>query len=139
VTLGTAGVAANTPTINGMDADPFDGAGEVGRRLQDDASIDICAEAMRNSGEDVRAHRQAIEELGREDLILRQECERRQRYPAFYERCDETDMCVGVEVRSFEPSVGVPSTPATVTTSGAAPQELSVIVMVAVLLFCRPS
>jgi len=137
VTLGTSGVAANTATISGLEAASLAGGGRTGRRLQEQTSMDICAEAVQTSGPDVAEHRTAILEMDRADLILRQECERRARYPAFYERCEASDMCEGVEIREAAPSPGA-APASTVTTSSALSKELSMMVMLTVSLIYRP-
>jgi len=140
VTLGTSGVARGTPTIAGIGdrnaRQTWAGGGysRTGRRLQDQASINICAEAGADSAARIEGHRDRVRELGREDLILRRECERRQRYQAFYEGCAELD-CSSVAhlIRSAAPSPGAPA-PAVVTTSGAVSKDLSVMMMATILL-----
>jgi len=98
ITLGTANAAANIPTIRGIKAETIArGAprARTGRRLQRATNIDICAEASRQSAAYIEEHRARVRELGHDDLITRQECERREKYPAFFERCGSSFSCGG--------------------------------------------
>jgi hypothetical protein len=102
-TLGSANVAPGRPTISGNSAVT---GGTTGRRLQASNAVDICAEAEQISRAEVLDHRRETSDA----LAQRQDCERRARYPAFYEQrgCDDVDptICSQVGMRQFEQAEG---------------------------------
>lgn len=137
VTLGTAGVAANTPSISGISgigewtvttttlpgaapapaaapSPPADtaqvqggsssGGGSTSSVTTPEVtSINICARAQEISKAAVEVHREAVEALGQSPLWLTSDCENRVQYPAYFERCTDNSICVGVEVSVTSP------------------------------------